>query len=134
MKLTLKNDAGLVREVPTGRSYTGFLFTGFTMMIRGMVTKGLLFLLVALPVQMVCSYFISAGIDSVAQGTDALTDTAPLFFLGFIVTIPNLIFWEKLNKWTARHWLDRGYKPCGPGWEQWGPKYGLQVDRSDFGK
>ena len=37
MKVKMRNDAGLTRSVSTGLSWTGFFFTGFAMMFRGMI-------------------------------------------------------------------------------------------------
>ena len=123
MKLTLKNDAGLVRKIPTGLSWTGFIFTGFTMMTRGMVGKGLVYLLIIYSIQTMM--VIASAVTAVANGERSGNQAFAVYML--LLSIPNFIFLFKLNKWTARHWLDRGYKPEGPGWVQWGPKFGVQI-------
>jgi len=123
MKVELKNDGGLVRKVPVGLSWTGFFFTGFTMMARGMIGKGLLYLLIVWFIQGIM--LLCKGLIYVAEGPEAAAAAGVGYNL--ILGIPNFIFLFKLNKWTTRHWLDHGYKPIGTGWSFWGPKVGIQV-------
>lgn len=123
MKVKMKNDAGLVREVPTGLSVTGFFFTGFTMMFRGIIAKGLVYLIVIYTLQTII--VVTNGIMSFTQTQEAATAVRNFWLI--VGCIPNVLFLFKLNKWTARHWLDRGYKPTGPGWDVWGPKIGIEV-------
>lgn len=123
MKVKMKNDAGLVREVSTGLSWTGFFFTGFTMMFRGMIGKGLVYMIVIYTLQTII--IVTNGLMSFAQTQRESSAVSMVWF--FLGSIPNVIFLFKLNKWTARHWLDRGYKPTGPGWDVWGPKIGIEA-------
>ena len=32
-----------------------------------------------------------------------------------------------INKMTAKYWMERGYKPVGPGWDLVGPKWGVSL-------
>jgi len=32
-----------------------------------------------------------------------------------------------MNKITAKHWMEHGYKPVGPGWDIIGPKWGVSL-------
>lgn len=123
MKVELKNDGGLVRKVPTGLSWTGFIFTGFAMMARGMLGKGLVYLMVVYFIQ--CMMLLARGAIYLSQGAESAAIAGLTYNL--ILLIPNFIFLFKLNKWTTRHWLDRGYRPVGEGWTVWGPKAGIQV-------
>lgn len=123
MKLKLKNDAGLIREVPTGISITGFFFTGFVMLFRGMFTRGLVYLFFVYGYQAMT--WLATMMIFLTDGEEA-ANAAQVGYL-IIGLIPNFIFLFKLNKWTARYWLDKGYKPLGDGWSEWGPKYGLAI-------
>lgn len=124
MKLKLKNDAGAVREVTAGLSWWGGLFTGFYLMHKGLLGKGLLFLAVAYAFQ--AMLIIPACAIAVDGGPEKAHQFLTMMTVPFLV--PNVIFLFKSNKWIVRHFLDRGYKPIGPGWEQWGPRYGVEVN------
>lgn len=124
MKLKLKNNAGLVREVPVGLSFTGFFFTGFTLLCRGIFARGIIFLFFA--------YCYQAAVISMIFFLGFLGESGDigslLFIFLLIGCIPNLLFLLKVNKWTVRYWLDRGYLPNGEGWEKWAPKFGVSPD------
>ena len=102
MLVTLKNDAGLTRQVKVGFSWTSFFFGSFPFFFRGMAGSGLIWLVVG---------FITLGLSSI-------------------------YLWFTINKKTAHHFMDIGYKPAGEGWNvasiKWGvslPPYGQsQVD------
>jgi hypothetical protein len=123
MKLKLKSDSGLVREVPTGLSFTGLFFTGFVMLFRGMFTRGIVYLLLVYGYQF--ATWMAAIVILITEGEQVASEAVMTYTI--IGLIPNIIFLFKLNKWTARYWLDRGYKPIGEGWDVWGPKYGLHT-------
>ena len=88
-----------------------------------MIGKGLVYMIAIYTLQSMV--VAMCGIMSFAQ-TQSESNAVTWFWL-FIGCIPNFIFLFKLNKWTARHWLDRGYKPTGPGWDTWGSKIGIEV-------
>lgn len=123
MKVELKNDGGLIRKVPVGLSWTGFFFTGFTMMARGMIGKGLVYLMIVWCIQGMM--MLAKGVIFLSAGAEASAATGAVYNL--MLLIPNFVFLFKLNKWTTRHWLDHGYKPTGSGWSAWGPKMGIQI-------
>jgi len=131
MKLKLKNDAGMVREVPTGFSWTGFFFQYFVLFARGLFGRALLLMGFAFFLQLSsCMVQCTAGASTLADGgsskqvADTMNGAAMFFF--WVVFLPMaIIIGLKINKWTARYWLDHGYKPFGPGWQEWGPKWGL---------
>jgi hypothetical protein len=123
MNLTLKNESGLVRSVPTGLSWTGFIFTGFTMLTRAMLAKGLIYMAIIYGLQAMTLF--AQMVVTASQGEEAGRSAGGIDLL--LLSIPNFIFLFKLNKWTVRHWLDRGYKPEGPGWVQWGPRFGIST-------
>ena len=130
MKLKLKNESGMVREVPTGFSWLGFFFQYFVLFARGLFGRAILLMGLALFLQVSsCVVQCSAGISAAANGqnsSDAMQAGSMFFF--FCVFLPfALIIGFKINKWTARYWLDHGYKPVGNGWQQWGPKWGLDA-------
>jgi len=129
MKVKLQNDAGLIREVPTGFSWTGFFFTGFVLLFRGMFARGLVYLCLVYGYQVIVLIFVI--IQAAAQGQEAAK--AVSYFCMILLVIPNFVFLFKVNKWTARYWLERGYKPVGPGWDSWGPKIGLAVPQGSLG-
>ena len=128
MKLKLQNSAGMVRQVPTGFSWTGFFFQYFVLFARGLFSRAILLMLLALFLQVAsCMVQCSAGIAAASEGQDVAStmNSAAMFFL-FVVYLPfAIIIGLKINKWTARYWLDHGYKPVGAGWQEWGPKWGL---------
>ncbi|HWX16955.1 MAG TPA: hypothetical protein VNY07_10240 [Chthoniobacterales bacterium] len=125
MKVKLQNDAGLFREVPMGLSWTGFLFTGWVLVFRGIFARGLIYLFFVYGFQIAMFILIA-----VASGAGDQESANSLRVFAFIVLfIPNVIFLFKVNKWTARYWMDRGYRPVGPGWEKWAPKIGLAVPK-----
>ena len=128
MKLQMKNNAGVLKTVPTGMSWTGFFFTYFTMWARGMVGLGFLWLFILSWIQGIWLFSVlSMGfIEAMDGGDGSVTGGLSTFFalatLGF-----SFLFLFKLNRWTARHWLNRGFVPQGQGWSVWGPKYGIEV-------
>jgi hypothetical protein len=130
MKLKLQNSSGMVRHVPTGFSWTGFFFQYFVLFARGLFSRAILLLCLALFLQIAgCVFQLSAGLAAASEGQDVSStmSSASMFFL-FVVFLPfALIIGFKINKWTARYWLDHGYKPVGPGWQEWGPKWGLDA-------
>lgn len=76
-----------------------------------------------------CLAQCSAGVAAASEGQNVAStmNSAGAFFF-FVVFLPfAIIIGLKINKWTARYWLDRGYKPVGPGWKEWGPKWGLDA-------
>ncbi|WP_148293500.1 hypothetical protein [Azospirillum sp. B4] len=44
-----------------------------------------------------------------------------------MVFIPTLYIMFSLNRTTARHYMERGYKPVGEGWNVAGPKSGVSI-------
>jgi hypothetical protein len=129
MKVTLKNSAGLIREVPTGLSWTGFFFTGFVLLYRGMFARGLVYLILIYGFQITWMMVgMSAAFVEALEGGDG-SASGGFMMMGFILLmIPNVIFLFKVNKWTTRYWLDRGYQPVGDGWDEWAPKVGISVN------
>lgn len=127
--VTLKNSAGLIREVPNGLSWAGFFFTGFVLLYRGMFARGLVYLILIYGFQitwMMVGISATILVEALEGGTSA---NAGFVMMGFILMmIPNVIFLFKVNKWTTRYWLDREYQPVGDGWEEWAPKVGISVD------
>ncbi len=120
--LRLKNDGGLTRDVPTGFSLLGFFLTGMIFIFRGIFLKGFVYLFFIYSFQ---GWMLIAVIFSALGDKDLASF---LFFFSFLITLlPCFVFGFKVNKWTARHWIDRGYKPIGPGWDVWGPKWGVDV-------
>lgn len=131
MKLKLKNDSGMVREVPVGFSWTGFFFQYFVLFARGLFGRAFLLLTVCLVLQLGgCLVQCSSGLKTLSDGgnmqaAERSADASGVVFMVFILLPFALIIGLKINKWTARYWLDRGYKPVGAGWQEWGPKWGL---------
>ena len=132
MKLKLKNQAGMTRQVPTGISITGLFFTGFVFITRGVFTRGIVYLMFVYAMQfggalMISLLFIGEALDG-GDGS-ATAGVANIFYL--LLIIPNILFMLKLNKWTARYWMDNGYKPEGEGWATWAPKMGIEIQNND---
>lgn len=130
MKLKLKNDAGMVREIPAGFSWTGFFFQYLVLFARGLFSRAILLMALALFLQISsCVVQLSAGASALAHDGDVggAMDAGALVFFLFVFLPFALIIGININKWSARYWLDRGYKPVGPGWQHWGPKWGLDV-------
>jgi len=129
MKVKLKNSAGLIREVPIGLSWTGFFFTGLVMLFRGMFARGLVYLIFIYGFQITWMIVgIGAAFIEAIEGGDGST-SGGFMMIGYIILgIPNFIFLFKLNKWTTRYWLDRGYQPHGDGWNEWAPKVGISLN------
>ena len=131
MKLKLKNDSGMMREVPTGFSWTGFFFQYFVLFSRGLFGRAFLLMTVAFTLQLSsCVVQCSAGAASALNGESSQQVAEAMngasLFTFFVVFLPfAIIIGMKINKWTERYWLDRGYKPTGSGWKFWGPKWGL---------
>jgi len=87
----MKNDAGLVRQVKVGFSWTAFFFGGFPFFFRGMPIQGIIWIVLSM---------ITLGIS-------------------------NLLLMFMINKQTAHHYLENGYKPTGEGWEVASTKWGI---------
>ena len=57
----------------------------------------------------------------------------PVQFLVWLVLgtitfgIGTIYLWFAINKITAKHYLEKGYKPTGPGWDVAGLKWGVEV-------
>ena len=115
MKLQLKNNAGMVKIVPTGLSWTGFFFTYFTMWTRGMIGFGFLWLFILSWIQCYWVFaVIGVRILEVFDGGDGslivgLINGICMFILGGF----SFLFLFKMNRWTARHYLNRGFVPEG---------------------
>jgi hypothetical protein len=93
MHVKLQNEAGLMREVKVGFSWTSLLFGGFPFFFRGMPIHGIIWLTLAI---------ITGGISNL--------------FLMFMI-----------NKMTAQYYMERGYRPAGPGWEIAAVKWGVSA-------
>lgn len=48
-----------------------------------------------------------------------------LLFSIITLSISNLILIFTMNKMTARYYLERGYRPVGPGWDTANAKWGI---------
>ena len=132
-KLKLKNDSGLIREVPTGFSWTGFFFQYFVLFYRGLFSRGILLLSVVVLLQISsCTVKWSAGLAATARGASEsqihnTMEDVNIFSNWFIFLPFAILIGFKINKWTARYWLDKGYRPIGRGWQTWGRKWGLDT-------
>ncbi|GAB3439768.1 hypothetical protein GCM10027396_05440 [Insolitispirillum peregrinum] len=84
MNVSMQNDAGVVRQVKVGFSWTSFFFGGLPFFFRGMPVQGLIWVIISM---------ITMGLSNL--------------YLMFVI-----------NKQTAHYYLERGYRPVGPGWEQ----------------
>jgi hypothetical protein len=93
MHVKLQNEAGLMREVKVGFSWTSLLFGGLPFFFRGMPVHGIIWIALS---------FITCGISNL--------------FLTFMI-----------NKTTAQYYLERGYRPAGPGWEIAAIKWGVST-------
>lgn len=128
MKLQMKNGAGVVKEVPTGLSWTGLFFTYIVMWIRGMIGPGFMWCFVLGTIQVIWLFtMLTSGVAEALSGGDGAITSGIGNVFGAIVFGISLLFLFKLNRWTARYWATRGFLPQGPGWTEWGPKYGIQV-------
>ena len=92
MKVSFKNENGLIRQVKVGFSWTALFFGPFPFLFRGMGGAFLIWAIAA-----ICSLGLSGLI------------------LMFII-----------NKNTAHHYLENGYKPNGEGWEYASAKWGVE--------
>lgn len=91
MVVSLKNDAGVVREVKVGFSWTCFFFGGLPFLFRGQASK---------------------------------------FFLWWLISVVTLglgiiYLWFNMNKISAVDYMERGYRPVGPGWDVAGKAWGM---------
>ena len=81
MLVQLKNDAGLVRQVKVGFSWTTFFFGGFVFFFRGMSTHGMIWVLLTLVTmgfsnlflmfminKMTAHYYLEHGYKTVGEG------------------------------------------------------------------
>jgi len=105
MKLKVKNGSGMEREIPTGLSWTGFIFTGFTMIFRGMTTKGFLFLIAIYAIQgMIMSFVLMVALFGEQGEAGAMT-----LIWTIILCIPNIVFLYKLNKRNkeSKNWFEK---------------------------
>jgi hypothetical protein len=133
MKVKLKNDSGMMREVPTGFSWSGFFFQYFVLFARGLFGRAFLLMTVAIILQLSsCVVQCSAGAASALNGESSANVASAMngasIFTFFVVFLPfAIIIGLNINKWTARYWLDHGYKAVGPGWKKWGAKWGLDA-------
>ena len=52
-----------------------------------------------------------------------------IWLIGSIITmgVAGIFLMFQINKMTARHYLNKGYKPVGEGWEYAGTKFGIVV-------
>ena len=126
-RLKLKNDLGQVREVPVGPSWTGFLWPEWVMFFRGMVAKEFIYWAIILVIDIIFLIVCGAMQGDDDEPLSAFANICMWLFVIILRTTPSVLFMVELNKWTARHWFKRGYKPIGPGWNIWGPKYGIPV-------
>jgi hypothetical protein len=138
--LRLKNNAGMIREVPAGFSWAGFFLHYFMLVARGLFARAFLVLI---------AYFLlslSSGAvlypewlkiwpdgGKLDAAVKALSAVANVLALGGVLLL-SIVTGLKINKWTARYWMGRGYEPVGPGWENWGPKWGLDRTFSRAGR
>lgn len=124
----MKNNAGVLKTVPTGLSWTGFFFTYITMWVRGMVGPGFLWLFILSWIQGIWIFTVlSAGVMEAFAGGDGSVTGGLSTFFSLVVFGFSFLFLFKLNRWSARYWLNRGFVPQGQGWSVWGPKYGVEV-------
>jgi len=54
------------------------------------------------------------------------------FFVWFLLSfctlgLSNIYLWFAINKMTAKHYLERGYKPAGEGWNVAAVKWGISI-------
>jgi len=128
MKLSMKNNAGVRKSVPTGLSWTGCFFTYFAMWARGMIGPGFLWLFILSWLQgfILFTAFGMAFLEAMDGGDGSATSGITTALLCVLIVF-NLLFLFKLNRWTVRYYLNRGFQPEGQGWSLWGAKYGIEV-------
>lgn len=106
MDIDLENGDGSLKQVPTGLSWTGFFFTGFVMLARGMRAKGIAFLAAT------CCIQVLALVSRVTLFPgDWRKAAAVAFAYSLAVFTPGLLCLFRLNRWTLEHWQSRGYAP-----------------------
>jgi hypothetical protein len=106
MDIDLGNGKGSLKQVPTGLSWTGFFFTGFVMLARGMTAKGIAFLAATC-----CIQVLVLGSRVALFPGDVRKAAAVAFAYSLAAFTPSLLCLFRLNRWTLEHWLRRGYAP-----------------------
>ena len=95
MMVSMRNDAGVTKQVKVGFSWTSFFFGPFPFFFRGMALQGLIWIV----------------LNMVTMG------------------LSTIYLWFTINKKTAHHYLENGYKPVGNGWDVAGSEWGVSTDQ-----
>ena len=113
MKVHLQNETtGIQRTVKVGFSWVILFFGFIPFMLRGMLAHSVI--IFTLDVVVPLTYcIITKSIEGGTSGIAAIFVHILLAFLG--------------NKMTATHYLERGYKRTGDGWDYANAKWGFVV-------
>lgn len=101
MKITLKHDSGITKEVKKGFSWTVFFFGAFVPLVRGDIKWAAIMFLLA------------AGIGA--------------FTFGIGATIVGIVFSFMYNKIYTKELVEKGYKPVDGFAHQTLQEYGIHV-------
>lgn len=114
----LRNDAGLVKQVKVGFAWTAFFFQGFPYFFRGMPARGGIYL---------------AGLYLAIAMVWGLSKIELVVLAEVIGLIVSITLGVLMNKQTAVHYLESGYKPIGKGWDVATAKWNLPLSSQPTG-